>query len=79
MGLLDPLDNDANRSGLDEDRSGAGRGVVGTRSGVVDQEQSQAAQGEDGEPVGVNANAYIGENASRPSLALVVKESSCAR
>jgi DNA primase len=79
MGLLDPLDNDANRSGLDEDRSGAGRGVVGTRSGVVDQEQSQAAQGEDGEPVGVNANAYIGENASRPSLARVVKESSCAR
>ncbi|CAE6789170.1 CHC2 zinc finger domain-containing protein [Paraburkholderia domus] len=69
MGLLDPLDNDANRSGLDEDRSGSGRGMVGTRSGVVDQAQSHAAQGEGGEPVGVNANAYIGENASRPSLA----------
>lgn len=81
MGLLElqTLDNDANRSGQNEDRSGAGRGVVGARSGVVDGAPGQSAQGEGGEPVGVDENAYIGEKSSRPSLARVVKESSCAR
>ncbi|WP_281663568.1 CHC2 zinc finger domain-containing protein [Paraburkholderia fungorum] len=78
MGLLDPLDNDANRSGQNEDRSGSGRGVAGARSGVVDQEQNQAAQGEGDEPVGVNGNATIYGNTGSPSLARVVKDSSCA-
>ncbi|NKJ46832.1 DNA primase [Burkholderia sp. SG-MS1] len=74
MGLLElqTLDNDADRSGQNGKRSGSGRGVVGARSGMAGQVQSPMAQGEGGEPVGVNANAYIGENAHAPSLARVV-------
>ena len=73
MGLLDTLDNDADRSGQNGERSGSGRGVVGARSGVTGQVQSHVAQGEGGEPVGVNANAYIGENTDASSLARVVE------
>jgi len=80
MGLFDPaiLDNDADWSGQNEDRSGSGQGVVGARSGVGDEVRSQTAQGEGGEPVGVNGNAYIYEKTGSPSLARVVKDSSCA-
>jgi DNA primase len=73
MGLLDTLDNDADRSGQNGERSGSGRGVVGARSGVAGQVQRHVAQGEGGQAVGVNANAYIGENAGAPSLARVVE------
>jgi DNA primase len=73
MGLLDSLDNDANRSGQNGERSGSGRGVVGLRSGVVDHGQSQATQGESGEPVGVKGNAYISGNTGSSSLARVVE------
>jgi hypothetical protein len=51
------LDNDANRSGQNEDRSGSGRGVAVPGRGWSIRTQSQAAQGEGGEPVGVNGNA----------------------
>ncbi|MCP3721394.1 CHC2 zinc finger domain-containing protein [Paraburkholderia sp. CNPSo 3281] len=80
MGLIDAeaLDNDANRSGQNEGRSGSGRVVVGARSGVVDEVQSQTAQGEGRDPSGVNGNAYLCENRRDPSLARVVKDSSCA-
>jgi DNA primase len=75
MGLLDlqTLDNDADRSGQNDERSGSGRHLVGHRSGMANQVQSETAQGEDGEPVGVSANAYIGENTRAPSLARVVE------
>jgi hypothetical protein len=75
MGLLDlqTLDNDADRSGQNGRRSGSGRGVVGARSGVADRGQSPMTQGEDGEPVGGNANAYIGEKTDAPSLVRVVE------
>jgi DNA primase len=73
MGLLDSLDNDANRSEQNGERSGSGRGVVGLRSGVVDHGQSQATQGESGESVGVKGKAYISGNTGSPSLARVVE------
>jgi hypothetical protein len=74
MGLLDlqTLDNDADRSGQNGERSGSGRHLVGHRSGMANQVQSETAQGEDGKPVGVNANAYIREKTGTPSLARVV-------
>jgi hypothetical protein len=75
MGLLDlqALDNDADRSGQNDERSGSGRGLAGARPGLADRVQSHAAQGEGGEPAGVNANAYIGEKTGAPSLARVVE------
>jgi predicted transport protein len=75
MGLLDlqTLDNDANRSGQNEERSWSGRVVGGGRSEVIDQGQGHAVQGMEAEPVGVNANAYIGEKTCASSLARVVE------
>jgi DNA primase len=75
MGLLElqTLDNDANRSGQNEERSGSGRVVGGGRSEVIDQGQGHAVQGMEAEPVGVNASAYIGEKTCAPSLARVVE------
>ncbi|CAE6765269.1 DNA primase [Paraburkholderia domus] len=77
MGLLElqTLDNDANRSGQNEERSGSGRVVGGGRSEVIDQGQGHAVQGMEAEPVGVNANAYIGEKTCASSLARVVEDS----
>jgi DNA primase len=59
MGLLDAqiLDNDENRSGLNADRSGSGRPLVGGWSGTANVPQGQAWQGLAGEVVGVDANA----------------------
>jgi DNA primase len=61
MGLFDPsiLDNDANRSGLNDDRSGYGRPSVGGWSGVVDSAQSHMQKGTAPQLVGLDANAYI--------------------
>jgi DNA primase len=75
MGLLDlqTLDNDANRSGQKDERSGSGRAMAGGRSEVIDQGQGHAVQGMEAEPVGVNANAYIGEKTCASSLARVVE------
>jgi DNA primase len=75
MGLLDlqALDNEVNRSGQDDERSGSGRSVAGGRSGVVDQGQGYIGHGVATELVGVNANAYIGEKTGAPSLARVVE------
>ncbi|MBK5091800.1 DNA primase, partial [Burkholderia sp. R-69927] len=77
MGLLElqTLDNDANRSGQNDERSGSGRVVAGGRSEVIDQGQGHAVQGMEAEPVGVNANAYIGEKTCASSLARVVEDS----
>jgi len=62
MGLLDAqiLDNDANRSELNTDRSGSGRPPVGGWSGSGNMPQGHVQQGVAGEVVGVGANAYIG-------------------
>jgi DNA primase catalytic core len=62
MGLLDVqiLDNDANRSELNADRSGSGRPPVGGWPGSENMPQSHAPQGIGGEVVGPGVNAYIG-------------------
>ncbi|WP_153100248.1 CHC2 zinc finger domain-containing protein [Paraburkholderia hayleyella] len=84
MGLLDlqtpsapkevPLgDNDANRSGQKDERSGSGRAVAGGWPGVTGQAQGHAGQGMEAKPVGVNANTYIREKLDTPSLARVVE------
>jgi len=76
MGLLDVkiLDNDADRSGLNADRSGSGRPLVGDRSGLVHATRSQVEQGEAALVYGMDADAYIGENTHAPSLARVVED-----
>lgn len=71
MGLLE-LDNDAERSGQSGNRSGAGRSVVGARSGWCDQAQGQMGEGHSAELVGVVGDAYSVDQPSAPSLARVV-------
>lgn len=53
-GLIDPtaLADDGARSGPSDDRSGAGRAVVGGRSDAVERPQSHIEQGEAADPVG---------------------------
>ncbi|VVD28101.1 CHC2 zinc finger domain-containing protein [Paraburkholderia dioscoreae] len=79
-GLIEPeeLDNDERKSGSTVRRSASSQGQITPMSGHGNQAQSQAAQGEGGEPVGVNGNATIYGNTGSPSLARVVKDSSCA-
>ncbi|WP_207005678.1 CHC2 zinc finger domain-containing protein [Trinickia mobilis] len=81
MGLFDPdsLNNDANGSGQNADRSGDGRPLAVARSGAVDPASSHMEQGVAAEPVEVDENACIGERSVGPSLARVVQSAVMVR
>ncbi|WP_339495536.1 CHC2 zinc finger domain-containing protein [Pseudomonas sp. RA_105y_Pfl2_P56] len=71
MGLIDAteLDNKSARSGHQEERSGSGRVVVGTRSDLAKAPQSQAPQGLQPEAVGVDEKPrFSGNKKSVPPL-----------
>lgn len=71
-GLIDPttLAGDGTRSGPSDDRSAAGRAVVGERSEAAEKPQSQVAQGEAVEAVGL-ARSAVNHEGGILSLAAV--------